>query len=386
MRKCLIIPMPVSPIERLTAQFRNYLHLPDPSALYILMGAVAANMIEGTPVWLMLVGPPSCGKTELLNSLLHVPGFFGVADIASEAAFLSATAKRDRASDATGGILRQIGAHGGLIINDFTSILSKPHDMIATIMSVFRETYSGMWTRHVGGEGGRALTWAGKLTILAGVTGKIDLFHQMSAELGERWIYFRFEYEPGDDHWAETQMALSNRPTGWREELRDAVAKFWTSLDMSFGKKIPRRDFTDYERMRLHELSTMAVHCRSGVAREGYSREVMGSNEQELAVRLSTVLGQLFIGMDIIGVPERTRWKLVAQIAFDSMPRLRKLIIHLVAKHNRSVEDLRRILGSGPNVTKRVVEDLELHGVVERVDGMIQLTEWMRKSYKRLVP
>ena len=65
---------PSTPIEYLATNMKKYLHMPDCGALNTLMGAVAANMIQGGPVWLMFVGPAGSGKTEMLNSLLGLPG------------------------------------------------------------------------------------------------------------------------------------------------------------------------------------------------------------------------------------------------------------------------------------------------------------------------
>src|SRR5258708_36314886 len=81
----------LTPIEHLEAEFRQYLHMPDPGALYALMGAVAGNMLDGEPVWLMLVGPPGCGKTGLLNSTLKLDRVHEGTDISSKGAFLSGT-------------------------------------------------------------------------------------------------------------------------------------------------------------------------------------------------------------------------------------------------------------------------------------------------------
>ena len=103
-----------SPIDWLVGEFRKSLYLPDPGAIYAYMGAVASNLMRGDPVWLMLVGPPSCGKTEILNSTLSMRGVIECASISSEAAFLSATAKKDISKDATGGLLSTRGA-GGLV-------------------------------------------------------------------------------------------------------------------------------------------------------------------------------------------------------------------------------------------------------------------------------
>ena len=384
-QRCQIIPMPVSPIERLASHFRNVLHLPDPGPLYVLMSAVAANMVEGPPIWLMLVGAPSCGKCELLNSLLAVPHMVEAADLASEAAFLSGSAAKDCARDATGGLLRQTGTHGGLILNDFTSVLSKPSEKVSMIMAVLRECYGGRWTRHIGGEGGRAIQWTGKLALLAGCTGRIDQHHQISAELGERWIYYRFE-ERADEAFAEVMMALSkSRAEGWRETLAEHVRDFFDDLELHFREPVPRRLFTDSERIRIHELATMAVRCRSGVTRDNYSKEIIGARESELAVRLATVLAQLLVGMGIVGVPAKTQWKLLAKVAMDSMPRLRKMVIQAIAQKPRTSEELKAILGCSLSVVKRVVEDLAVHDICQREDNMVVLSDWMAHHYPRLI-
>ena len=55
------------------ATFSRWLHLPDPSPLYAVLGTVAANRLDGDPVWLLLVGPPGGGKTELLTALSACP-------------------------------------------------------------------------------------------------------------------------------------------------------------------------------------------------------------------------------------------------------------------------------------------------------------------------
>jgi hypothetical protein len=384
MTRCQLIPFPETPVERLGAKLGSVLHLPDPSVLYTLMGAVAANLIEGPPVWLMLVGPPSCGKSELLNSLLDIPRVFEVAEISGEAAFLSGSPRKDVVTDATGGLLRQVGPHGGLVLNDFTSVLSKPLDKINSIMAVFRESFGGRWTRNIGGEGGRPIHWAGKLALFAGVTGKIDQSHQVSAELGERWIYCR--YEPLPDQFQACMMALTRR-ADFREFLKTTVARFFTELGLAFTRPIPRREYTLSEKVKLHKLASLAARCRSGVTRDAYNRdkEIVGTKEEELETRLCTVLSQLLIGMDYIGVPEAMRWKLLAKVAMDSMPRLRRLIIAAACKAP-TFQALQAQLGCSLAVVKRAAEDLSVHGIVTVTGERIALSPWMEESYRRFFP
>lgn len=57
----------------LVKTFRDRLHLPDLGALYATLGAVAGNWMRGDPIWLLLVGPSSSGKTELVGALAELP-------------------------------------------------------------------------------------------------------------------------------------------------------------------------------------------------------------------------------------------------------------------------------------------------------------------------
>ncbi len=70
--------------ERLSAlqeKVGAYLLLEDRDALPVILGAVAAHRLGGDPVWLLIVGPSSGAKTELLNLLTLVPGVFFLSDL-----------------------------------------------------------------------------------------------------------------------------------------------------------------------------------------------------------------------------------------------------------------------------------------------------------------
>lgn len=376
---------PSTPVEYFRDRVRDYLHLPDPGALYLVVSTVAANLIEGYPVWLMLVGPPSSGKSALLNALKTIPHVFSMANISGESAFLSATPERDRSDRSTGGVLRQVGAHGGIIIDDFTNVLSLRQDTQERIMSVFRETYGGTWTRDVGAEGGLQLAWKGRVAFMGGVTGVIDRHHQISAALGERWIYCRMEHEDGFE---KAMQALENR-TGWQEDLAALFRAFFEGLDLEFGRLQPRRALANHEKVRLIRLASVASRCRSSVPRDQYTKEVIDGRETEYEMRLAVVLGQLLVGMEYIGVPEPERWRLLQKVALDSMPKLRRSVLEAVARSSEPllISDLRCSVGAGVGAINRAAEDLEIHGILAREHGDARtrflLTDWAREEIKK---
>jgi hypothetical protein len=384
-----------SSIDWLVTQFRESLHLEDPGPLYILMGAIAANLMEGDPVWLMLVGPASAGKTELLNSVLKLRGVFECASITNEAAFLSATAKRERSQNATGGLLRQVGDHGAVVINDFTSVLSLDQKDMKKILGVFRECYQGRWTRHVGSEGGRQMQWVGKVAFLAGVTGVIDRSHELAASLGERWLYYRLAEDDDDanhaSHERTRRRMINTAGQDWRDELKRVVEDFFETECLKFGELEARRDLTDTEIRRLMIMAKVGAKCRSAVVRDSRTREIITPRETEQETRLSVVLGQLLLGMERVGVVEKERWRVLGKSVLDSMPRLRSLVIKSVKKGESAgdlvrVEQLAKAFGCSRSTVDRTVEDLEVHGIVQREKDegrvSIHLTDWMRRKWK----
>jgi hypothetical protein len=211
----------------LTKAFQARLHLPDLGALYATLGAVAGNWMRGDPVWLLLVGPPSSGKTELVGALGKLPHVHWAA-LFTEAALLSGTASKERAKDAKGGLLREIGSFGILLAKDFTSTLAQNRDTRAQALAALREVYDGHWSRPVGTEGGKVLHWSGKVGLVAGVTPAIDAHHAVLSELGDRFVFYRL---PPTDAARQGEAALDLDDDGqMRAELVAAVAEFFTAV------------------------------------------------------------------------------------------------------------------------------------------------------------
>ena len=102
-----------------------------------------------------------------------------VSTISGEAALLSGTPAKRRAKNATGGLLRQVGASGTLVVKDFTSILSMNRDTRAMVLAALREIYDGYWTRNVGTDGGFTLTWRGRLIVIGAVTTAWDRAYEV---------------------------------------------------------------------------------------------------------------------------------------------------------------------------------------------------------------
>jgi hypothetical protein len=210
-----------SRLNDLVDTFRRWLYLPDPGALITVLAAAVANQLLGDPLWLLIIGPPGCGKTELIQPLAALPGVHQAATL-TEASLLSGTPNRERSDKAHGGLLRTIGESGIILLKDFGSVLSMPREPRAATLAALREVYDGTWTRHLGTDGGKTLTWTGKAGLIAGCTPSVDSHHAVIASLGERFLLYRLPEIPADKL-ADSALAHVGSERAMRTELTRAV-------------------------------------------------------------------------------------------------------------------------------------------------------------------
>lgn len=92
------VPQALPAVDACVEAFRRYLHLPDPGPVYVALATVVANRRPGDPVWTLLVGPPGCGKTEVLGPLTALPDVWPAATL-TEASLLSGVPRKEHAKE-----------------------------------------------------------------------------------------------------------------------------------------------------------------------------------------------------------------------------------------------------------------------------------------------
>lgn len=371
----------MSRLAETVAVFRRWLHLPDPAALLAVLGAVAANRLPGDPVWLLLVGSPASGKSEILQAVNSLPDVYPAATL-TEAGLLSGTPKRETGKAASGGLLRTIGDQGIILAKDFGSVLSLHHDSRTQVLAALREVFDGKWTRHMGTDGGKTLHWEGKVGLIAGCTPTIDRHSAVMGAMGERFVLLRL---PTADAHEQGRKALrhSKQSEQMRSELGAAVAAlFETTLEEP-------EERSEHDEERLVNLAVLVVRCRSAVERDGYSREIELIPEPEAPARLAIVLDHLLAGLLMLGADRDTAWHVVETAALDSIPELRRAAMTtlLAAKGEMPTAAVAEAIGYPQKTTERTLEDLAAHGIVtanrqgQRKATTWQITDWTAANY-----
>lgn len=367
-------------IESVLQVFRAWMHMPDPGLPYAVCAGIAANRVEAfDPSWIICVGAAGSGKTETLAATSRLPGVHVVGTL-TEASLLSGTPRKDAATDASGGLLRELGESGTLILKDFGSILSMHRDARAGVLAALREIFDGSWTRLVGVDGGRRLHWEGRLGLLAGATSVLDQHHGVIAQLGERFLIYRVDVaDPAAQ--ARSSLAHHGRERIMRQELSEAIAGLFAGLDLASPPPLTASD-TD----RLIALATLVARARSPVVRDPYRRELELVPDSEAPGRIVGALGRLLTGLRLIGVADTDAWTVTVKTGLDSMPavRLRTFLLMLSRDTDVSTTEVATALDLPNPTTHRVLEDLAAHGVIARKSqGQGKADLWRVKRWAR---
>jgi hypothetical protein len=337
------------------------------------------------PVWLLDVGPPSGGKTEVISSAAGLPYIVKAATV-TEAALLSGTARRERADDATGGLLRTIGEFGILLCKDFTSVLSQNRDTAQKAMAALREIYDGSWDRPMGTDGGRVLSWSGKCGLVGGVTATLDRYSAVINALGDRFLLLRLPDVP-----AAEQAASALRGRDHDTQMRAELAAAMTGLIHAADLTRVGRDLNDDERDRLIRLATYTARARTAVERDGYTHELVVIPQAEGPARLVLGLRHLYGGLEAIGADEPTRWAVVARVARDCVSAIRsKLIGELVRRTDPArTSEVAAAVGMVTKTAHQHLEDLALLGLADRTKtskadnapDLWSASDWLREFW-----
>jgi hypothetical protein len=330
----------------------------DMVVLDVMLAAVASHWLDGDPCWVMIVGGPGAAKTETLQAVEGAGGKV-LSQISSVAALLSSSPRRDRAADATGGILREIGDNGVLLIKDFTTMLEMHTTTRAELLSAFREIHDGKWSRSTGAEGGRRLDWHGRLTVVGACTSAWDMKRDAIAAMGDRFILVRFDTRYGR-HAAFVQAHQNNgHEVQMRQELAQAVSRTLAQIDGSVIEPLVDADIE-----RLYELANLVTLARTAVDVD-YRQDVIQAYSAEMPTRFGKQLCQVAKGGMALGLSREDALKLAVRAARDSLPPLRWDVLHDVSIHPETrVADVRRRLEKVHNTVKRTLEALMVLGLV----------------------
>ena len=336
----------------------KWLTLSDDRIIDIVVAAIIANRIEGDPLWLLIVAPPSSAKTEILRALAGLKDVYLLSNLTPQTFISGARSKNDPS------LLPKLNDKT-LIMKDFGTVLTLRPESRAEIFAQLREIFDGQYSKAFGT--GETVSWTGKMGFVAGCTHIIDRHSQVYSALGERFVQYRIEAE---DPLAIAKHArtLANQEEQMRAQIAKAVEEFFENLG---DFKSVHQQCSDKIGQKLDYLTTLLGICRTSVPRDRYSKEIEVSPLPEGPGRLSKQLMKLGIALAVIQQKEAIDeeiYSILKKVATDTMTALRLRVLRKTWDQHYTWENMdwvtAKALGLETGIPKqtvsRLLEDLEL--------------------------
>lgn len=366
---------PVSAVREAAARF---LHLPDLSVVNVALATLVGNTIAGDPLWVVLVSPPSNGKTELLVAASRTPKAYLLSTLTKNTLISGQRLVEAGAVQAADGsiesgrpepsLLRRLDGKT-LIVKDFGTILGLHRDEGNVILGLLREVYDGRVVKSFGT--GKVFRWEGKMGFLAGVTPAFDRHSAVQAILGERFLLYRIPARDRELRREQARMAL--QAAGGEPAHRETLAKamlqgygdamrWWEKNSEGVTVPVQVEDV-------LVALAELAAYGRAGVIRDGYNREVRYQAEPEGPARLVKQLRQLTLGLTVVQGKLRADEEelgILRKVAVATMHPFRARVLAALAQRDTAgTADLAKAAGLPYTTAEREIEDAAYLGLVE---------------------
>lgn len=383
--------------------FDSFLLLKDRDLVRLTLAVIIGNQLPNRrPIWLMLVAPPSSGKTTTLNALLglevhtqageRINPVHSISDM-TENSFASGMQR----SDAETSLLFKIPNGGVMVFKDFTSILSKRAEAKTIIMGQLREVYDGTYVKRTGT--GKDIAWTGKIGAIAGVTQAVYQHLESMSVMGDRFMLYQI---PQPDRKEMLKFKLRQEEQGTTEDVqmplaRELVHKYMQqAFDALQTVKVTLDAQTQDEIIDVADFCTMV---RSGIIMNDYTGEIVFVPEPEMPARMfeqMLAIAATLILMRKIDNPdeelgstlEAADFKLMYKIAYDSIPVVRRIALTYLAKYKGGVDTaaLARKINYPTKVVGSWLEQLNALGVVDRLKTAGGQNSWKLKSeYQQLM-
>jgi hypothetical protein len=350
------------PVGELLELLGRYVHLEDPGHVWFALAVATSAALDGDPLWGMLIGPSSSGKTEAIRAL---DGLAEPVDELTAPALLSWThSKQPRPT----GVLTRVGERGLLTVGDFSTVLAtSDRGGRDQLFALLRRVYDGAVTRDLG-NAPAPLRWRGRLTVLAACTPAIDNYASHADQLGPRWLYYRLAAASSQAKRATSRKArLRNGQLG---TYRDLAAELTGRLVDAARQQAGRVRLSEQAAERLDDLAIVCCYGRAVVPRNAYGRrEIEGLAIVEEPPRLVAQLVLLARGLLALGLEEPAVVGLCRRAALDSMPAVRRALLQALADAGElTVSEAARRVGCHRHVARMALEELAAIGLVSCPD------------------
>lgn len=372
-------------LSDLKKEIEKYQYFEDTHIIDVSLASVIATRLAlGDPIWLILIGPSSGGKSQILRPLaLTDTKFLHRLDDLTENTFLSGVnaGKGENVS-----LLNRIGPKGMLVLSDLTVLFSKAAESRAAILSQFRMLYDGEMVKY-SGNFKEPLKWKGYLGVIAGSTPSIYANFEEVADMGERFIYYRMkDYDPEK----ATRLSMGRKIYG--KELDDKLSDLYAEYIKEVVREAKGDELILNEAVkeRILQISLFAERIRT-VAHLSFREQVIdripvAAMPMRVALQLTAIAKALLVMRKHEGFEDlmETDLQIIDWCGYSLANEEKRACLRILGGIGFDVfiktQTIADEVGLSTDIVGNILQNLSATGVLKRSGGADGLTWRIKKQ------
>ena len=343
----------------------KWLELGNPEIIDVVLAVYVANQLATDPLWMLIIGPPSHAKTEILRAYENHRDSYFLSNLTPSTLVSGMPARKGQPDPSL--LLKLDGKL--VVLKDFTSILSMRQEAQQEIIAQLREMYDGCYSKDFGN--GKRISWSGSFGLIGACTPIYDSRYSIIGAMGERFLLYRISGENALATGIRAQQIVG-REAIMRDEIRCAVHEFIDQFQDLDGVVIRQDEAVN---SAIVHLACAVAIGRCPVDRDGYSGEVKYMPAPEGPARLTKQLMQLGAGLALVrglDTIDATVLSTIQKVGRDLIPAYRLMALRYLwemgAQLGYSITTKGVADGAGmvSKTALRTLEDLMLAGAVTR--------------------
>jgi hypothetical protein len=321
----------------------------DSTIVRIVTAAYLANCLPSRPpIWMVILGEPGGGKTELLNMFDKCDRSIVRSSI-TPAALLSHWDKEES-------ILNEASNGKILMLKDFATFIDGSREQVVKLMGLMRYVYDGELATSTG-KG--TLDFKGKLGFMSACTPAIDEYRDFITKLGERFLYVRML--PEDD---DAIMDMAIKGNTYRDKYKEKLQLLMKMLVEDF--KLTQGTFTPELYDETKHACRLMVGFRATFDRDRYTKEIQRAPIIERPTRVAATISRLLLCSKEIGADEEELRNILLRLLHDSLDSDRCSIMRFINQGKVRLGDVSSYLKRSKTVTKRRIDELLELGILRQ--------------------
>lgn len=259
--------------------YKKWLYLEDTKRIDVVLATYLSKHLDGTPLWLIVVGNSGDGKTEQLMALSSCEDFHIEHSITAR----TLVSGNPKVNDLAPELDKKVVA-----IPDMAQILQLPPQDKGELWGQLRDLYDGFAGKS-SGLGKRAKYSGLRITLIACSTPKIDgqiLVHQ---DLGTRELIYRTEDTENKRNMMDFALSNEEHEKEMKKELCEITHEFLKD------KTVIRRELTEKETRMIKSIAMFISIVRATAEIDTMTNELRNIVYPEQPTRVVKQLKRLFL-------------------------------------------------------------------------------------------